>query len=73
MTDDETFAEPLVATEVARRPAGFDAQPSRLDDLQPRGELVDGAHHGLEHAGIAIGLVIEEHRFGTALLGDAAA
>ena len=69
---DDAFAEALVAAEVARRPAGFDAQPSRLDDLQSRGQLVDGAHHGVEQAGVTIGVVVEEHRFGTALLGDAA-
>ncbi len=69
---DDAFAEALVAAVVTRRPAGFDAQPPRLDDLQSRGQLVDGAHHRFELTGIAISVVVEEHRFGTALLGHAA-
>ena len=70
---DDAFGEALVAAEVARRSAGLEAQPPRLDDLQSRGQLVDGAHHRFEHAGVAIGVVVEEHRFGAALLGDPAA
>ena len=61
---DELRGQLVVATEVARRTAGLDAQPPWLDHLQARRELPDRPHHGLEHPGIAVGIVVEEHRTG---------
>ena len=73
MTRHELLGEALVAAEVARRAAGAEAQPSRLDDLQAGGEAADRPHDGLERPGVAIGIVVEQHDVGAALLGLAAA
>ena len=69
----ELLGEALVTTEVPRRPAGVEAQPSGLHHFQARCEATDGAHDGLERPGIAIGVVVEQHDVRTALLGATAA
>ncbi len=69
---DQFHGQLHVAAEVARRAAGFDAQPPRFDRLQPWREPPDRPHDRLEHAGIAVEVVVEEHRTRTALLGDPA-
>ena len=70
---DDLLGQPFVTAEVARRAAGAEAQPPRLDDLEARGEPADGAHDGLERPGVAVGVVVEQHDVGAALLGLAPA
>ena len=65
---DDLLGQPFVTAEVARRAAGAEAQPPWLDDLEARGEPPDGAHDGLERPGVAVGVVVEQHDVGTALL-----
>ena len=65
----DLLGERPVTTEVARRAAGPEAQPPRLDDLQAGGEPADGPHDGLERPGVTIGVVVEQHDVGAALLG----
>ena len=70
---DQLLGEALVAAEVARRAAGAEAQPARLDDLEAGGEPADRPHDGLEGPGVAIGVVVEQGDVGAQLLGLAAA
>ena len=66
-------SQALVAAEVARRAAGAEAQPARLDDLQARREATDRPHDRLEGAGAAGGVVVEQGDGGAQLLGLPAA
>ncbi len=70
---DELGGQAFVTTEVARRAAGAEAQPARLDDLQPRGEPADRPHDRLEGPGVAVGIVVEQDDLGAQLLGLATA
>ena len=69
---DELPGQRLVAAEVARRAAGGEAQPARLDDLEARREAADRPHDGFERPGVAVGIVVEQRGVRAALLGLAA-
>ena len=68
----EPFGEWKVAPEVARRPAGGDAQPSRFDDLEPGGNVGDRPHDRLELARVAVGIALDHLQLGTRRLRHAA-
>ena len=70
---DELLGERLVATEVARRAAGAEAQPARLDDLQARGEPADARTTGSNARASRSGSWSSSATSGQQLLGLAAA
>ncbi len=63
----------LVSTEVARRAASNQTQPTRLDDFQPRCHLGDRPDDRFELASVTTRVVVEYQQLGTCALCSAAA